>query len=77
MRIIPHVKFFVSSKATLLDDKVNNELKELQDAGYEIDCVTSNISYAGEKGYMILAQIDYHEEVFDEDEIMIEEDEDE
>lgn len=77
MRIIPHVKFFVSSKATLLDDKVNNELKELQDAGYEIDCVTSNISYAGEKGYMVLAQIDYHEEIFDEDEITIEEDEDE
>ena len=77
MKIVPHVKFFVSSKATLLDEKVNNELKELQDAGYEVDCVTSNISYAGEKGYMVLAQIDYHEEIFDEDEIMIEESEDE
>ena len=73
MKIIPHVKFFVSSKVTLLDEKVNKELKELRDAGYEIDCVTSNISYAGEKGYMVLAQIDYHEEIFDEDEIVIEE----
>lgn len=73
MKFIPHVKFFVSSKVTLLDERVNNELKELQDAGYEIDCVTSNISYAGEKGYMVLAQIDYHEEIFDDDEIVIEE----
>lgn len=73
MSIIPHVKFFVSSKVTLLDEKVNKELKELRDAGYEIDCVTSNISYAGEKGYMVLAQIDYHEEIFNNDEITIEE----
>lgn len=72
-----HVKFIVSSKAILLEERVEKELEALRTAGYEIDCVTSNISYAGEKGYMILAQIDYHEEVFDEDEIMIEEDEDE
>lgn len=77
MSIKPHVKFFVSSKATLLEEKIEKELKELIEAGYEVDCVTSNISYAGEKGYMVFAQIDYHEEIFDEDEIMIEESEDE
>lgn len=58
-----HVKLLVSTKATLLEEKVEKTLEELREDGYDIVCVTSNISYAGDKGYMILCQIDYNEEI--------------
>lgn len=61
-----HVKFIVSSKAILLEERVEKELEALRTAGYNITSVTSNISYAGEKGYMILCQIDYWEDVSEE-----------
>lgn len=67
MRLIPHIKLFTSTKATLLEDRIEAEMKKLQDNDYIIDCVTSNISFAGKEGYMILAQLDYHEEVMDDD----------
>lgn len=67
MKIIPHVKLFTSTKATLLEDRIEQEMKKLSDDNFIIDCVTSNISFAGKEGYMILAQMDYHEEVMDDD----------
>lgn len=68
-----HVKFIVSSKVTLLEERVEKELEALRSAGFYIDLVSSNISYAGDKGYMILVQIEYHEDIFTASEINVEE----
>lgn len=67
MGIKMHVKFLTSTKAILLEEKVEKTLRDLEENNYIIDCITSNISYSGDKGYMILCQIDYHEEVIDDE----------
>lgn len=51
------VKMIVSTKAVILEEKVNNAIEELQKEGWYIDNVNSNISYHGDQGYQILATI--------------------
>lgn len=51
------VKMIVSTKAVILEEKVNNAIEELQKEGWYIDMVDSNISYHGDQGYQILATI--------------------
>lgn len=63
MQIRSHIKLYTSTKAALLEDKLEKEIQELEENGFVIESITSNISYAGDKGYMILAQIKYCEEV--------------
>lgn len=65
---IVHTMFLVSTKATLLEERVEKTMRELEEKGYTIDERKSNISYAGDKGYMILCQIDYHETKIKEEE---------
>ena len=67
-KVIPHTLFLVSTKATLLEDRVEKTMRELEDKGYIIDERKSDISYAGKEGYMILCQIDYHETILKEEE---------
>lgn len=63
-----HVKFLASTKAVLLEEKVEEAIKELTERGRIVSNVSSNISFAGDKGYMILCQITYYEEVKSHDE---------
>lgn len=62
------LKYLTSTKATLLEDRVNAEIEKLENAGYFVDDVSNNISFAGEKGYMILCTIIYSEIVKKEEE---------
>lgn len=66
-----HVKFFTSTKATLLEERVNKEIAKLEEDGYEILSVMSNISFSGKEGYMIICQIEYIEEVMRNDDISL------
>lgn len=54
------IKLLTSTKATLLEDKVNETLEKLENEGYFIMGIKTNISYSGERGYMILAMIEYY-----------------
>ena len=62
---MPKVKLLTSTKSVLLEEKINIEISELEEQGYKIDSITSNISYTGERSamaYMILCQIVYSED---------------
>lgn len=62
------VKMLVSTKAVILEEKVNNAIEELQKEGWYIDMVDSNISYHGDQGYQILATITcVREDLWNED----------
>lgn len=56
------VKLLTSTKGSLLEEKINETLEKLEDEGFYIMEITTNISYSGERGYMILAMIEYVEE---------------
>lgn len=68
-----HTEFLISTKATLLQDRVNEALERLEsvtnDEGeqlyFDID-ITPFMSYAGEKGYMIGCMIKYKEYICEE-----------
>ena len=53
------IKTIVSSKQSLFEDRMNEEIDKLEKEGYTICNILSNISFAGEKGYMILGTIEY------------------
>lgn len=65
------VKMLVSTKAVILEEKVNKAIEELQKEGWYVDMVDSNISYHGDQGYQILATITcVREELWNEDDIL-------
>jgi len=64
-----HIKLYTSTKSTLLEDRVQKDIDELEEENYIIDKISSCLSFSGDRGYMILCQIIYHEEVLEEDEI--------
>ena len=53
------VQFFISTKATMITDKVNTWLTELED-DIEIDDILPFMSFAGKEGYMIGCMVKYH-----------------
>lgn len=59
-------RIFVSNKGIMLEDKINNALDELEKEGYLIKSVSTEISYAGERGYMVMGTIVYEEEILSE-----------
>lgn len=60
------VKILVSNKGPLLEERLNKELDKLEQDGYFIRSVETNISFAGEKGYQAIGTIVY-EEYMDDD----------
>ena len=59
------VKIFVSTKGVLLQDYLNKELETLENDGYQIVDVKTNISYAGSEGYQTMGTIIYEEWIND------------
>lgn len=57
------VKIVVSTKQALFEERVNKELEKLENDGYEILGIDTNISFAGKEGYQMMACIKYAEEV--------------
>lgn len=60
------IKIFVSNKGPLLEDKVNKELETLEQEGYFIRSIETDISFCGEKGYQSMATIIYEEYIEDD-----------
>lgn len=60
------VKIFVSNKGVLLEEKINNELAKLEQEGYFIRSVKTDISYSGSTGYQAMGTIIYEEYLDDE-----------
>lgn len=60
------VKIFVSNRGTMLEEKVNSELEQLEKDGKIIDNIQTDISYSGTTGYQAMATITYLEDIIDE-----------
>lgn len=60
------VKIFVSNRGTILEEKVNSELEQLEKDGKIIDNIQTDISYSGATGYQAMATITYLEDIIDE-----------
>lgn len=60
------VKIFVSNKGTMLEEKVNTELEQLEKDGKIIDNIQTDISYSGTTGYQAMATITYLEDIINE-----------
>ena len=60
------VKIFVSNRGTMLEEKVNSELEQLEKDGKIIDNIQTDISYSGTTGYQAIATITYLEDIIDE-----------
>ena len=59
------IKVLISTKGEYLERKVNTALEELENNGCNIEEINSNISYSGDKGYMLMSVISYS--YFEED----------
>ena len=55
------IRIFVSNKGVLLEEKINNELAKLEQEGYFIRSVKTDISYSGSTGYQAMGTIVYEE----------------
>lgn len=53
------VKVLVSTKGEFLERKINKAIEELEDVKCIIGPITTNISYHGKEGYMLMATIIY------------------
>ena len=65
------VMIFVSTKGILMQDHLNNALEKLEDDGYDITDVRTDISFAGKEGYQIIGTIVYREWISDGDKFEI------
>lgn len=66
LKIKTRVKIVVSNKGTLLEEKLNEALAELEDEGKTIKSIQTNISFSGSTGYQAIGTITYMEEYYDQ-----------
>ena len=60
------VKIFISNKGVLLEQRINEELERLEEEGYFIRHIDTDISFAGSTGYQTMATIVYEEYIADD-----------
>ena len=61
-----HVKTIVATRTDRFDDKLNTAIEELENDGFDIGPIDTDISFAGKDGYMLHGTIEYFEEVLDD-----------
>ena len=59
-------KIFISNKGALLETKLNDELDRLEQEGYFIRAINTDISFSGATGYQTMATIIYEEYIEDD-----------
>ena len=65
------VMIFVSTKGVLMQDYLNQALEKLENDGYQIVDVRTELSFAGKEGYQIMGTIIYEEWINDRDKFEI------